>query len=55
MQDGTKFVVSHSRGEVNRKRGRHAVAQTSPNWVAFDAPLTAVPLVLNVDNIQTVT
>ena len=55
MKDGTQFVVGSNRAEVLRKLDLHAVAQTTPQWVAFDAPSSpAVPLILNASNVQSV-
>ena len=47
MQDGKTFTVAHSKAEVLRKLDPHAVAQTNPQWVAFDVPNAAIPVVLN--------
>lgn len=55
MLDGTQFVVASNRAEVQRKRDRHAIAQTTPVWVAFDVPNSSTPIVLNVSNIARVT
>ncbi len=54
MWDGSQFVVAHDRAEVLRKMDIHGIAQTMPQWVGFDQPLTAVPVVLNVGNIASV-
>lgn len=54
MIDGTRFAVASARAEVLRKLDRHAVAPTSPAWVAFDVPSSAVPLVLNASNVASV-
>lgn len=55
MKDGTQYLVAHNRAEVLRKRDLHAVGQTTPTWVAFDAPSSARPVVLNMENFQSVT
>jgi hypothetical protein len=54
MTDGATYTVACSAAEVLTKRDQHAIAQTVPQWVAFDVPLAAVPVILNVSNIGSV-
>ena len=54
MKDGKQFVVAHDAAEVRRKMDNHATAQTNPPWVAFDQPLTPIPIVLDISLIQSV-
>lgn len=55
MQDATQFIVASNRAEVRRKLDLHTIGQTNPMWVAFDQPGNAIPLILNISNIQSVT
>ncbi len=54
MVSGTKFTVASNRVETLRKTDLHAIARTDPMWVAFDVPLSGLPVILNVANIQSV-
>ena len=57
MTDGTTHVVAHGVAEVQRKRDSHANAPPSPalvDWIAFDVPNVAVPIVLRASGIQSV-
>lgn len=51
MNDGATFVVAHSKAEVLAKMDRHAVAQTTPRWVAFDQPGRGVSVVIDTNQI----
>ena len=54
MVDNVTYLVAANAAEVQRKRDTHAVARVAPQWVAFDQPNTAVPIILDVSRIQTV-
>ncbi len=51
MIDGTTYVVDHGVPEIAVKVGS-APTHTAPNWVAFDVPFQAVPIILNTGNIE---
>jgi hypothetical protein len=59
MQDGAQFTVASNRAEVLRKLDAHAVAPSAPSaptaWIAFDVPSSAIPIVLNAQNVAQVT
>lgn len=54
MNDGTQYTVAHDRAEIIRKMDPHATPQTTPRWVAFDVLTAAVPVVLDVAQVQLV-
>jgi hypothetical protein len=54
MNDKLTFIVAHCAAEVRRKMDQHAVPPTSPAWVAFDQPSVAIPVVLDIAQIQSV-
>ena len=57
MLDGATFRVAHSVAESTAKVAAYgsAPSRSASAWVAFDQPGAAVPVVLNVSNVQTVT
>jgi hypothetical protein len=54
MVDNVRYLVAHDRAEVLRKADIHAIAPTTPEWVAFDVPDSATPIILDVRRIQSV-
>lgn len=54
MVDSIQYVVAHGVAEVRRKLDLHASPPPSSGliaWVAFDVPLSAVPIVLDASRI----
>lgn len=54
MVDGASFLVAHSRAEALLKCDPHAVASETPMWVAFDQPGSALPVILDIQRIQSI-
>jgi hypothetical protein len=51
MQDSASFIVACSHGEALQKAATVTVPAGQPAWVAFDAPTSTLPIILDVTRI----